>query len=483
MKNPMMSNYNGLAAMGATSVIGTSSALSSISALGGTTMAEQLLVQHRPQQRRAAVIGASLGGLGAANVLSQIDNGSWMVDVYERSNSTSNGTTVIGFQNKGSGLGYVNVPAWEAVRNDGVPMIRRGRKANRGQGAFYYGDLWKYLWEGLPDNANIHYGKTIEDIGNDVNHPIIDGIPYDLVVLADGGFSTLRKYILTAAVDVDDQYDTTQSNGVDGMCMNNEPEYSGCVLWRGSVSTKDIPKHLEYQIREGIYKNGIYDTIVLKLAKDNGEDLWMIGTFIATPESDLSQYWDKSKQAGRGRHDDTVGSANIISSTNIPDWFLPLFSRNFDHTPWLVSLVERMIERGEVVPHPQYHFASKQVTRGRVVMIGDAAHMASPRTAVGAHTAIIDALDLRDAFDAAAAAMYLEKKKNKERNGNENDDDNDDDQTDDDPIDMALKQYSKSGVDRAQQLYRRSVEVSKEFIPSGGINGITSPSSLISLLV
>ncbi len=444
MKNSILSNSNTLAAAAS---IATS--MSSYHAAAGDTATHIL-----DRRRRAAVIGASLGGLGAANVLSQIENGSWIVDVYERSNSTVNG-----FRNKGSGLGYVNVPAWEALRNDGVPMIRRGRRAHRGQGAFFYGDLWKYLWEGLPENASIYYGRTIEDIGC-VKDPVIDGISYDLVVLADGGFSTLRKHVLT--LDGDDKADTGPQ-GIHGKCMDNEPEYAGCVLWRGSVSSKDLPKRLESQITEGIYKNGIYDTIVLKLAKDSGDDLWMIGTFVATPESDLPQYWDKSKQGGRGRHEDAAN----ISSTNIPEWFLPLFSRNFGNTPWLVELLEHMIERGEVKPHPQYHFGSKQVSRGRVVMVGDAAHMASPRTAAGAHTAILDALALRDAFDTAVAYA----KKYKEKEHHEDDYDH--------LIDLALRLYSKTGVDRAQQLYRRSLEVSQEFVPRGGMKSIVSPSSLV----
>jgi 2-polyprenyl-6-methoxyphenol hydroxylase-like FAD-dependent oxidoreductase len=401
--------------------------------------------------------------LGAAHSLSQIDDGSWQVDVYERSKNGGTADGGTGFRNRGGSLGIVDVAAWEALRNDGVPMMRRGRRANRAQGAYFYGDLWRYLWEGLPDNASVRYGKCVQGIGN-VYNPVIDGIPYDLVVLADGGFSTLRKHVLTPVVD--DEAEDSRREGKDEQNMNHEPHYAGSVLWRGSVATDALTKRLQSEIREGIYKNGTYDTIVLKMAKDNGEDFWIIGTHVATPESDLPSSWSESKQSGRGRHEDPSSD----DATKVPEWFLPLFSRNFGNMPWLVELAQRMIECGEMTPHPQFHFGSNQVSRGRVVMIGDAAHMASPRTAVGAHTAIIDALVLREAFDTAYASA------GNTENGRHEDDE-------DDPIDLAIKLYNKSGVDRARQLYRRSVQVSQEFVPRGGMKAIVSPSALIELPV
>jgi hypothetical protein len=49
-------------------------------------------------ERRVAVVGASLGGLAAANVLVQLG---WKVDVYEKSLST--------LESRGHGLGFVDV--------------------------------------------------------------------------------------------------------------------------------------------------------------------------------------------------------------------------------------------------------------------------------------------------------------------------------------------------------------------------------------
>lgn len=148
--------------------------LSAITAAAATT--------HSP---RAAIIGGSLGGLAAANALYQAG---WRhIDVFERSNGP--------LHEKGSGLGYVNVPAWEALLSGSRKMLRRNQRASRAQGSFYYGDLWKYLYQGLPENT-VKFNKTIESLQVDVqqedNVVVVDGKPYDMIILSDGGFSKLR---------------------------------------------------------------------------------------------------------------------------------------------------------------------------------------------------------------------------------------------------------------------------------------------------
>ena len=51
-----------------------------------------------------------------------------------------------------------------------------------------------------------------------------------------------------------------------------------------------------------------------------------------------------------------------------------------------------------IAPLPQYEFAASRVVSGHCVLVGDAAHMASPMTASGAHTAVLDAVGLVNAF-------------------------------------------------------------------------------------
>lgn len=366
-----------------------------------------------------------MGGLAVANAL--YSTGKFQtIHVYERAPGP--------LDQKGSGLGYVNVPAWEALRTDGIPMMRRGQRAHRHQGSFYYGDLWKYLYEGLPPGV-VRFGQTIdrltihdddEEPGRKRNTVSVGKEEYDLIVVSDGGFSKLRRYVLG---DPNDNSCKANDNS-----FQVEPEYAGYVVWRGGVPVSEIPPHILPRIREGVYKNGIYDTILLRQAKDNGEYLWTMGTFIATSEEEADQLWNKAT-AGTSRH----GSIDDKAKKKVmPDWLLQHFKDHFFDTAGLVELMECIQEYGEVTPHPQYEFGRiEKVYKGRVAIVGDAAHMGSPRTAVGAHTAILDALALKDAF------MDDKEFPN---------------------IDEALERYSPAGLRHAHELYARSRQVSSEFI-------------------
>ena len=375
--------------------------------------ASALTPGRRVAGRHAAIVGGSLGGLAAAHALEKTG---WSVDVYERSPTE--------LRNKGSGLGFVHVPSWERLTQR--PMMRRQQRASRAQGSFYYGDLWGYLYDGLAQNENVkvHLGKTITELQGTVEAPIINKTPYDLVVLVDGGFSALRHHVLGADI---------------------KPEYAGYVVWRGGVPASKLSPELQSNLR---YLEGVYKSDVLKMAKDNGDDLWTFGTFVATPESDVEKYWNKDKD-GQSRH----GSSQ--KNSVVPDWFLSHMKQHFSNVPHLVPLMEQIVQKGELTPHPQYEFGNiDQVHKGRVLLLGDAAHMASPRTAVGAHTAILDALALQEAMAPllqTSAEAFNDKKKNAQL------------------IDRALRWYSRDGVSHAQQLYARTREVSQEFVPEGKI--------------
>ena len=149
------------------------------------------------------------------------------------------------------------------------------------------------------------------------------------MVVSDGGFSKLRKYVLGN----EGPFSTTSASNM----FQTEPEYAGYVVWRGGVPVSKIPKHVAVQIREGVYKNGIYDTILLKQAKDNGEDLWTMGTFIETLEKDVEKYWNKATD-GTSRHG-TNSDDSSLSPKQMPDCLSDHFREHFAHIPGLVELV------------------------------------------------------------------------------------------------------------------------------------------------
>jgi 2-polyprenyl-6-methoxyphenol hydroxylase-like FAD-dependent oxidoreductase len=357
-------------------------------------------------QPTVAVVGGSLGGLAAANTFVKLG---WHVDVFERSKST--------FEAKGHGLGFVDVALWQELR--GVRMMRHGRQASRDQGAFYYGDLWRYLYDGLPEGT-LRLGQSVDNLGDDLGKPTICGKSYDLCIVADGGWSGLRRYVTSTL-----------------------PEYAGYVCWRGSVDANKVPGFQSF----GIFKNGHFDTIVLPLSPDDGRNCIVCGCFIATPEDEIT--WP---EAGASRHSVSEKDKTRDEGMSLPDFFLPLYRRLFGNQDGgeLVRLVEAIISEGKFTPHAQFEYGADKVTAGRVILVGDAAHMASPRTAVGAHTAILDAIGLRHAFQDVRG-----------------------------DIDSAVKLYNRDGVQRAQGLLQRSRHFSREFVPAEGVSAIVSPSLLL----
>jgi 2-polyprenyl-6-methoxyphenol hydroxylase-like FAD-dependent oxidoreductase len=54
---------------------------------------------------------------------------------------------------------------------------------------------------------------------------------------------------------------------------------------------------------------------------------------------------------------------------------------------------------------PQYGFAPPKVVDGRVILLGNAAQMASPITADGAYTAVFDAMAPSHAFKSAITTV------------------------------------------------------------------------------
>lgn len=215
-------------------------------------MSPSTVVATALMSRKAAVVGGSLGGLAASHALEQ--SGIFdQVDVFERSPTP--------MHEKGSGLGFCHVPAWEDLCQR--PLLRRNQRANRAQGSFFYGDLWGFLYNSLLDRPNkkttVHFGKTVQKIEGSSKRPVIDGNQYDLVVVADGGWSNLRKYVLDERA-----FQTTET---EPSCISEDsPQYAGYVVWRGSVPLDKLSSKLvqDIQYLEGVYKSGIYDLIVLK---------------------------------------------------------------------------------------------------------------------------------------------------------------------------------------------------------------------------
>ena len=366
---------------------------------------------------RVAIIGGSLGGLATANVLTNLG---FDVTVYEKASE--------GYSHRGACLGFVDVEQLERVA--GRPFCRNGRRASLDQGAFFYGDVWSFLYSSLPAGC-VKFGHTVDDIGDDPNKPTIDGQVFDLVVISDGGFSTLRdRYIDSKAA----------------------PDYSGHQIIWASVDASNVPGGLSsfdaefgstetatYTSRE------IYDAVILDAPKNDGSHMYACGFFIATPESEI-------RRPDRGDNRQVAASTRTWATE--PDWFLPLIRKLFSgHAGGqIVRFTEAASRCGKISPNPVFEYAAPTAVKGRAVLIGDAAHLSTPWTAAGAHTAILDAVALGEALCGKAPAI----------------------------TDRALQRYNKGGVRRAQALLRQSKACSRRLVPrKGGKHAAPSPASLV----
>ncbi|MGE0336380.1 MAG: FAD-dependent monooxygenase [Gammaproteobacteria bacterium] len=103
---------------------------------------------------------------------------------------------------------------------------------------------------------------------------------------------------------------------------------------------------------------------------------------------------------------------HAFNSDPLPaEWTALLASSRDRWPPGVRALVESTLAVGRVVPHPVYEVMPGPLARGRIALVGDVAHQASPITGAGARMAMLDALALAEALNTepepvAALARY-----------------------------------------------------------------------------
>merc|ERR1711998_278517 len=264
------------------------------------------------------------------------------------------------------------------------------------------------------------------------NRPTIAGEEYDMAIIADGGWSTLRRKYF------------------DSRC----PEYTGHQIIWASVDSAAVPGGLgSFDSAFGSTEmstytaEGIYDAVVLEAPKCDGSSMYACGFFVATPEDEIVR-----PESGDNRQVQATRAW-----TQVPDWFLPFIRTKFGKyvDGEIVRFTEAAASKGKIAPNPVYEFAATQTVTGRVVVLGDAAHLSAPWTAAGAHTAILDAAGLGEVLGSAAF-----------ESGSWD-------------IDRALAAYDVGGVRRATSLLRQSRACSRRLIPRQGKQAVVSPATLV----
>jgi 2-polyprenyl-6-methoxyphenol hydroxylase-like FAD-dependent oxidoreductase len=336
-------------------------------------------------QPLALVIGGSVGGLFAANLLRTIG---WDALVFER--------TTGGLGDRGTGIG-TREELFTVMRRIGVPMDAtigvqvRGRIGLDREGRTAHElpvpgvtSAWPRIWHPLKETlpaACYRGGMTLTSVEQDahgVTAQFSDGTRQsgELLIAADGIHSTVRTQLLPQL----------------------KPLYAGYVGWRGVVD-----EHLlDPALGDAMFDHMIFGfpngELMLSIPMPGPEDgphrgerrchfIW----FRPVPENVLPDLCTDAT----GRQHGTSIPPPLIRPELLED-----IKRDADAllAPQLAALVKGT---EQIILQPIFDLESPRLVFGRVVLLGDAAFVARPHVASGVMKAALDAERLTDALSGA----------------------------------------------------------------------------------
>ncbi len=345
---------------------------------------------------RILVVGGSMGGLFAAVLLGRAG---FDVTVTERS--------AHGLEGRGAGLvgqsevfdilrevgvehlARVGVTAHERIYLDRSDAIIHRQRTPQTQ--LSWDILFRTFRERVPD-ARYRIQDRAVQVRNDasgVRVTYADGHEEtaDLVIGADGIGSLVRE-------------------AVSG--PHSRPSYVGYVTWRGLVPETEMPEVARRQLFE---RFSFYD----------GPGVHVLGYLVPGADGSTEVGRRRYNWVWYRRHSHDELSRVLVDRDGI--------SRPFSIAPGRVrpevvdslkrdaaealppSLAQAVAAEGTPFVHAIFDYAPPRMVKGRVALLGDAAFVARPHTAMGVAKAAGDAFALRDALQAhenieAALAVY-----------------------------------------------------------------------------
>jgi 2-polyprenyl-6-methoxyphenol hydroxylase-like FAD-dependent oxidoreductase len=331
---------------------------------------------------RIVVVGGSLGGLAVANVLA---NAGAIVSVLERGAE--------GFETRGGGLGIDLSSLRALLPSQALPphiTLTRRQVWQRDKATeeitqlpvSAYGALWRWLRTALTfTSAQVYLNHEVVSVEANASGARVfcaNGAAFDaaLVICADGGASRCRQQL----------WDAT-----------SERRYAGYVLWRGVV-----PPHL-YQDSEmqdcfRVVPHINHHFVAYPIPTHDGQTEHSMrnlnwGWYFPLDTATMLRLYDE----------ELTDAPHAIGRLHLPPlWRDLLLSDAAVRWPqWAERLVRVSADAGVLAPHPVFEYSPHQFHRGAAVLLGDAAHLASPITGSGARMALEDAVALVSALQAA----------------------------------------------------------------------------------
>jgi 2-polyprenyl-6-methoxyphenol hydroxylase-like FAD-dependent oxidoreductase len=338
-----------------------------------------------PPPRRALVIGGSIGGLFAAQLLRHAQ---WDVAVFERSTGdladrgaglNTSAELFAAMRRVGAAVSpelafHVRSSAW--LRQDGTI----GVEIPRGWHGSTWGTIYRPLRAVFPSSL-YHAGKALDRVEQDragVTAIFADGTRErgDLLIAADGVYSTVRKQFLPEIA----------------------PVPAGYVAWRGILEERDLPA-------------AAYELLLQRCAFSFPENELVVSLPVPGADNDPRPghrryyfIWYRPASADEQRALFTDASGRHHGLSIPPPLIRPEFIAAMKEAarrglpPVIGEIVNRV---AQPLLQSITDLEAPRLVFGRVALLGDSAFVARPHVAAGTTKAALDAAALVAALDDA----------------------------------------------------------------------------------